>query len=88
MTRDQQEDYENTDHFSIEFPVLDNHLELVMSEDFESDNCLTFYSNGRIESNGGHVSFDEIDNEETLSLLPDPDRARVRKFLDGDYSAS
>ena len=69
----------------IQFPEYDNDGNLTMNPEFRNDECLTFFADGRIESNGGHVGHDEI-TKEALELLPESDREEVRQFLAGDYT--
>ena len=69
----------------IQFPVYDNDGNLVMNSEFRNDECLEFFKDGHVESNGGHVGHDEI-GEESLELLSEADRDNVRVFLTGDYS--
>jgi len=67
----------------IQFPVLKDGT-LKMNE-YRNDDCLTFYSDGKIESNGGRVDHHEI-TEDILEVLPESDREKVKRFLLGDYS--
>jgi hypothetical protein len=68
----------------IQFPVYDNNGKLKMNPEYRNDECLEFFPDGHIESNGGRVEHHEID-EESLGLLPEVDRENVRKFLAGNY---
>jgi predicted component of viral defense system (DUF524 family) len=74
----------------IQFPVMrlndEDELVPVMSEEFSPDECLEFFSDGTIHSNGGKVDPGEIETSEGFDLIPEYDRDRIWNFLNGDFS--
>ncbi len=69
----------------IQFPVTDIDGKLYVRSEFRGDDCLIFYPNGHISSNGGSVGHHEI-SEDIIDLLPQDDQKFVRDFLDDPQS--
>jgi hypothetical protein len=68
----------------IQWPLIDCDGNLKINPEFRSDECLTFFPNGKMESNGGPVGHDEI-TEDQIDMLPESDQCFVREFMDGNY---
>ena len=66
----------------ILWPLIQADGSLKIPEHFRADDCLSFFTDGRIESNGGRVEHHEITDEQ-IELLPEADQNFVRNFLKG-----